>query len=130
MVRKGFFLLVDGYASRFSVKKRVYSRTCFHFKELVGFLNPPIILLQMPLEKVVEGSGGLASPAINKDGVLHVVCTQTGSICKLAGGELVEVLNTEGQPSAIAFDPLLHNLYVCDLAHQVCSIFFWHLILP
>uniref|UniRef100_A0A7S1J9G4 SMP-30/Gluconolactonase/LRE-like region domain-containing protein n=1 Tax=Eutreptiella gymnastica TaxID=73025 RepID=A0A7S1J9G4_9EUGL len=72
----------------------------------------------MPLEKVVEGAGSVTSPTFDKHGVLHVCCTQTGAVHKIVDGELVEVLNTQGQPSTIVFDPNLGTLYVCDLAHQ------------
>lgn len=72
----------------------------------------------MPLEKVAEGVGSIASPAFDKNGVLHVCCTQTGAVYKVVDGELQEILNTQGQPSTIVYDPNLGTLYICDLAHQ------------
>uniref|UniRef100_A0A7S4FRZ6 SMP-30/Gluconolactonase/LRE-like region domain-containing protein n=1 Tax=Eutreptiella gymnastica TaxID=73025 RepID=A0A7S4FRZ6_9EUGL len=72
----------------------------------------------MPLEKVAEGIPSLSSPTFNKEGVLHVCCTQSGAVYKVVDGLLQEVLNTHGQPASLCFDPNLGTLYVCDLVHQ------------
>jgi len=72
----------------------------------------------MPIETVARGSGGLAGPAFDRHGVLHVCCTQSGAVCKVVDGKLLEAWHTSGQPAAIAFHPTTHRLHVADLGHR------------
>lgn len=72
-----------------------------------------------PLEKLIEGVGGLCSVTEDLKGNLFAV-SLTGSIYQVVNGQLSEVSNTNGQPSGICFDN--ETSYICDMAHQAIIV--------
>jgi sugar lactone lactonase YvrE len=72
----------------------------------------------MEIQKVAQGGCSLSGAAIDRNGVLHVSDSQTGSIYAINQGRLTELFNTHGQPVDLAFDPISDAMHICDLAHQ------------
>jgi aspartate beta-hydroxylase len=72
----------------------------------------------MSTTRIAQGGASLSGVAVDHKGVVHVCDSQTGSISKVENGHFSEILNTHGQPAAIAFDPTTDAMHICDLAHQ------------
>lgn len=72
----------------------------------------------MSVTKLAQGGSSLSGGAFDKKGIFHLCDSQTGSVYRVEDGELVEVLNTHGQPTAVGFDPISGAMYICDMAHQ------------
>ena len=60
----------------------------------------------------------ICSPFVDAAGVLHVVSQATGDVLAISGEGATSVLNTGGQPAAVAPSPRTGALYVADLAHS------------